>query len=310
MSSLVGQTPSSVAGPAQRAPVDVMIPTYNERVNLPHAIGSVIGWANKVFVLDSGSTDGTQNLARQLGAVVIEHPWEGYARQKNWGLDNLPLESPWVFILDADESITPELRDEMVRLCGRPVSDVTETGFYVNRYFVFLGKRIRHCGYFPSWNLRLFKRGRARYEDRPVHEHMLLDGQAGYLKGLMHHEDRRGLEWYIAKHNQYSTLEAQTTYRTLLGQDEGGVRPALFGNAVQRRRFIRTRVLPRLPAKWLFRFLWMYFIKLGILDGMTGLRFSLFISTHEFFADLKLRELMLHAKTEEGNPPLERGFGR
>jgi glycosyltransferase involved in cell wall biosynthesis len=288
MSDLSGISSSGSIGQGQRAPVDVMIPTYNERMNLPHAIASVREWANNIFVLDSGSTDGTQEIARQLGAVVVEHPWEGYARQKNWGLDNLPLESPWVFILDADEAVTPELRDELTRLCGRPVASVNEAGFYINRYLMFLGKRIRHCGYFPSWNLRLFKRGQARYEDRPVHEHMKVNGPVGYLKGLMSHEDRRGLEFYITKHNWYSTLEAQTLVR---GEGKDGVKPSLFGDAVQRKRFLRARILPYVPARWLARFLWMYVVKLGFLDGLTGLHFCLFISSHELFSMLKAREL-------------------
>lgn len=294
--TVIEATPAAADTPPapRRAPVDVFIPTYNERANLPYAIRSVIDWANRIFVLDSGSTDGTQQLARELGAEVIEHPWEGYARQKNWGLDNLPFESPWVFILDADESITPELRDEIIRITSVPPEDVNEAGFYVNRYLVFMGKRIRHCGYFPSWNLRLFRRGAARYEERPVHEHMILTGEEGYLRGLMAHEDHRSLEYYIAKHNRYSTLEAETIF---FGQRNGHseVQAALFGNAIQRRRYFKNKIYPRLPAKWLGRFIWMYFIRLGILDGLAGLRFCLLISSHELFTTLKLRELQQRA---------------
>src|SRR5207344_479734 len=111
---------------------------------------------------------------------------------KNWALDNLPFESPWVLILDADESVSTELRDEISALVSRTSDSVPEAGFYINRVFIFMGRQIRHCGYFPSWNLRLFKRGKARYEQRPVHEHMILHGREGYLRGLMSHEDRRG----------------------------------------------------------------------------------------------------------------------
>ena len=295
-----------------RAPVDVFIPTFNERVNLPHALRSVLGWANRVFVVDSGSTDGTVDVAREMGAEVIDHPWEGYARQKNWALDHLPFESEWVFILDADEEVTPALRDEMIAICSRPAAEVAEAGFYVNRYLVFMGERIRHCGYFPSWNLRLFKRGAARYEDRAVHEHMVLSGREGYLKGLLAHEDRRGLEFYIAKHNRYSTLEAETIY---FGQrDVGGVTPAAFGNVVQRRRFFKTRIYPRLPARWFGRFVWMYFIKLGFLDGLSGLRFCLLISSHELFTSLKLAELRrqeaLHRADTTAPPPRDTTMGQ
>ncbi len=278
----------------QRAPVDIIIPTYNERLNVPLALQSVMEWASNVFVLDSGSTDGTQQVARELGATVVEHPWEGYARQKNWAIDNLPLSSPWTFILDADEVITPGLRDEIVALTSRDPATVREAGFYVNRYLIFLSKRIQHCGYFPSWNLRLFKRGMAHYEDRAVHEHMVVRGKTGFLKGLMEHEDRRGLEFYIAKHNRYSTLEAEAIF---FGERNGPtkLKGSLFGNAIERRRFFKTRIYPGLPGKWFGRFVWMYFIKLGVLDGSAGLRFCLLISSHELFTSLKLREMQIRA---------------
>lgn len=278
----------------QRAPVDIIIPTFNERLNVPFALRSVREWASNVFVLDSGSTDGTQEVARELGATVVEHPWEGYARQKNWAIDNLPLSSPWTFILDADEVITAALRDEIMALTQRDPATVREAGFYVNRYLIFLNQRIEHCGYFPSWNLRLFKRGLARYENRAVHEHMVVQGRTGFLKGLMAHEDRRGLEFYIAKHNRYSTLEAEALF---FGEREGTTRlqGSLLGNAIERRRFFKTRIYPGIPGKWLWRFIWMYVIKLGVLDGSAGLRFCLLISSHELFTSLKLREMQIRA---------------
>jgi acetyltransferase-like isoleucine patch superfamily enzyme/glycosyltransferase involved in cell wall biosynthesis len=283
--------PAAVPDP-QRAPVDVIIVAFNEQINLPCTLKSVVGWAHRVFVVDSGSTDGTRELATSLGAEVVEHAWEGYARQKNWALDNLPLESPWTLIVDADEAVPEDLREEIGALSRQEPSEVAEDGFYINRALMFMGKRIRHCGYNPSWNLRLFKRGKARYEDRPVHEHMILQGREGYLDALLLHEDRRGLEYYIAKHNRYSTLEAETLY---FGEqsDSSTVSPRLMGNWIQRRRWFRTTLYPKLPAKWLWRFAWMYFVRLGILDGVNGLRFCLLISAHELFTSLKLRELKL-----------------
>src|SRR4051794_35957811 len=91
--------------------VDVLIQTRNEELNLPFTLASLGGWVNRVFVVDSGSTDRTREIATQWGATVVEHPWEGYAGQKNWGLDNLPWESEWILIVDADESVSPKLRD-------------------------------------------------------------------------------------------------------------------------------------------------------------------------------------------------------
>ncbi len=148
--------------------IDVLIQTHNEALNLPHTLQSVMGWVNRVFVVDSGSTDRTREIAGECGAVVVQKAWEGYARQKNWALANLPFESPWILILDADESVTAELKDEILEVVSRPVQNIREGGFFLNRVTVFMGREIHHCAYFPAWNLRLFKRGLARYEERNV----------------------------------------------------------------------------------------------------------------------------------------------
>ncbi len=100
----------------EKSNIEVVIPTKNERVNLPHALASVVGWADAVHVVDSESTDDTREIAAAAGANVVVRPWLGYAKQKNWALDNLPLKADWVFILDADEAILPELRDELLAI--------------------------------------------------------------------------------------------------------------------------------------------------------------------------------------------------
>jgi glycosyltransferase involved in cell wall biosynthesis len=274
--------------------IEVIIPVKNEAVNLPHALASVMQWADKVWVLDSESTDNTCEIAREAGAEVVVQPWLGYAKQKNWALDNLDLKADWIFILDADEAILPALRDELIAEASRPVEDVKHSACNINRYFIFLGKRIRHCGYYPSWNVRFFKRGKARYEEREVHEHMVVDGSIKELQGHMEHWDRRGLELYMAKHNHYSTLEAKEILLQEQNQNKT-IDAKFFGNAQQRRRWIKRYVYPKLPARWLFRFLWMYFLKLGFLDGMTGLRFCLFISSYELLISLKTVELKQEA---------------
>ncbi len=276
--------------------VDVVMITKDEAANLPFSLPTVVGWAKNVFVVDSGSSDDTVELAKRLGAEVVHHDWPGYAQQKNWALDNLPLTASWTLILDADEAMLPELRLEIQELTKRPLDEVREAGFLVNRYFIFLGQRIRHCGYYPSYNLRLFKRGKARYEERPVHEHMLVDGPTGTLRGHLEHYDRRGLEAYMEKHNRYSTLEA----RAIVEQAKRAVDalPAsLFGTQMERRRWLKAKVYPRLPAKWAFRFAFMYIARLGFLDGLNGLRFCLFMSAYELLIELKMVELQI-AETE------------
>lgn len=269
--------------------LDVLIITRNEEANLPHCLEALRGWTRKIFVVDSGSTDRTPEIAREMGAEFVHHDWPGYAAQKNWALENLDLDASWTLIVDADEVITPALRAEIERICSKDPEEVPEAGFYLNRRLIFMEKPIRHCGYFPSWNLRLFKRGKAVYESREVHEHMLVDGETGYIKPPMEHWDRRGLGYYVAKHNEYSSLEAKALVNDL-ESDSSRIKASLFGNAVERRRWMKLRVYPWLPMPWVFRFLYMFVLRLGFLDGIHGFRFCLFIASYEMFVKLKLIE--------------------
>ena len=266
-----------------RADVEVVILAHNEELNLPHALESVVGWARAVHIVDSGSTDQTREIAERMGACVADRPWLGYARQKNWALENLPLQAGWVFILDADESLTAELKREIEVIVSRNAGEVKESGFYVNRLTYFMNKPIRHCGYYPSYNLRLFKRGTARYEDRLVHEHMIVDGPTARLKHIMLHNDRRGLEHFIAKHNRYSTLEAME-----LAKGRRTEQAEKFERGIAFRRWLKYNVLPRLPFGGLWRFGYMYFLRLGVLDGINGFRFCVFLASYDFFISLKL----------------------
>jgi acetyltransferase-like isoleucine patch superfamily enzyme/glycosyltransferase involved in cell wall biosynthesis len=277
-----------MGGPG-RTPVAVLIPTKNEEVNLPFALASVKEWAAEVFVLDSGSTDRTRQIAEEHGATFVHHPWEGYALQKNWGLDNLPITARWVFILDADETITPELAREVQEIARR--DDAPEDAFYVNRFLIFLGKRIRHSGYYPSWNVRFFRRGKARYEERSVHEHMIVEGPTGYLDGHMEHHDRRGLDHFIAKHNLYSSLEAAELFRIQQDLASGTIKFRFWGGPIERRRWIKHKVWPKVPARSFARWFYMYVLQLGFLDGRAGFHLCKLLADYEHQITLKLAEM-------------------
>ncbi len=290
---------------AETGLIDVMVIAYNEALNLPHCLKALAGWSNRIFVVDSGSTDGTQEIAKRFGAEVVHHDWPGYAQQKNWGLDNLPFEADWILLVDADEVITPRLGQRLLEIAAQPPEEVRQNGFYVNRLTFFLGKPIRHCGYFPNWNLRFFKRGCARYEERDVHEHMVIDNPVGYLNEPMLHHDRRGLEHYIAKHNRYSTLEARELYAQLTGRARAST--ANITRQSRHRRLLKRWATPNLPFPGYWRFLYMYFYRLGILDGRAGLLFCRFIASYTGMVALKLKELRQRAAEygESALPPLE-----
>lgn len=278
--------------------IDVMIIAYNEAKNLPHCLDAVRGWVRRIFVVDSGSTDGTPELAERHGATVVHHDWEGYARQKNWGLENLPFESDWILILDADEEVTPELRAKLEEIASRPSSEVPESGFSINRLTYFLGRPIRHCGYYPSYHLRFFKRGSARYEDRAVHEHLMVQGPIGAISTPMLHNDRRGLEHFVAKHNRYSTLEATALWGEIADPSRIQEHASLSRQA-RFHRWLKRRLLLKLPAPGMWRFAYMYFLRLGFLDGRAGAAFSRFIAMYDGLVVLKLYDLQRRG----GAPP-------
>lgn len=266
--------------------VEVMIPTLNEADHISQVVANALS-LGPVFVLDSGSTDGTQDQARQAGATVVEHPFLNYSAQKNWGLDNLPFRGRWIFILDADERITPELRDEILSsLRAEPSVD----GYFVNRLPIFMGGPIRHGGMYPSWNLRLMRRGTCWYENRSVHEHMICNGQTAYLGGEMLHIRRESLTRYIAKHIRYAEMESDEWLKTRFGQSLSAPPLKLFPGALGWRQWVRRIILPRLPASPVWRLLFMFILRLGFLDGRTGWRLARLMACYEYMIVLLSEE--------------------
>src|SRR5882672_4826959 len=183
--------------------VAVIILTYNEEANIAKALSNVVGWAHEVFVLDSKSTDGTLAITKQYECHVAQHPFEDYGKQRNYALDTLPIRSEWVFFLDADESLSAPLKNEIAHLIATVPA---ENGFLVNRRFMWMGRWIRR-GYYPSWILRLCRHGKGRCENRAINEQLFVEGATGYLSNDLIHEDRRGIGDWIAKHNRYASRE-------------------------------------------------------------------------------------------------------
>jgi glycosyltransferase involved in cell wall biosynthesis len=289
---------SSTDGVQSKIPVSVIIPALNEEKNLRACIESV-RWADEIFVVDSGSRDKTEALADDLGAEVVQfHYQPGGPRKKNWSLDQLPLRNEWVLLIDADERITPELAREIRSLFEQ---GPTCRGYYLNRMHFFLGSWLRHGGNYPSWNLRLLHRHAGRYErlgtedlqsagDVEVHEHILLDGPAGYLQAPMLHEDFKDLFHFIDRHNRYSTWDARMRDVLRGGRQQVDSIPArLFGSPVERKRWLK-KCWVHLPCKPLLRFLYMYFFRAGFLDGRAGFYYAAFKAVQEFHISAKMYE--------------------
>ncbi|MEB3229837.1 MAG: glycosyltransferase family 2 protein [Leptolyngbyaceae bacterium] len=283
---------------AKTIPVSVLIPAKNEEQNLPACLDSVAR-ADEIFVVDSQSSDRSIEICEEYGVNVVQFHFNGrWPKKKNWSLDNLPFRNDWVLIVDCDERIPPELWDEIETAIQNP----EYAGYFLNRRVFFLGKWIRYGGKYPDWNMRLFQHKKGRYEnlhteeikntgDNEVHEHVVIDGKIAYLENDMLHEDFRDLFHWLERHNRYSNWEAKVYYNLLTGQGEGEtIGASLFGDAVQRKRFLK-KIWVRLPFKPFLRFVLFYFIQLGFLDGKAGYIYGRLLSQYEYQIGVKLYEL-------------------
>jgi glycosyltransferase involved in cell wall biosynthesis len=268
--------------------LSVIILTLDEETNLPICLDSLRGLDVDIFIVDSGSSDRTIAIAGEYGATVVRHKWENYARQLNWAIDNLPLRSSWIMRLDADERVMPELAAELkVALPSAPDNVV---GFLVKRRVYFWGRWIRYGGYYPTWLLRLWRRGKGRCEDVWMDEHILIaNGEVHRLKGDIIDENHKGLTFWIDKHNRYSNREV----KDILGVGVS-MRSEESGTQAARRRFLKRNLYVRLPRflravlYWFLR----YFILLGFLDGKAGFVFHLLQGLwYRLVVDAKLYEL-------------------
>ena len=283
---------------SNKIPVSVLIPAKNEEANLPACLES-LQKADEIFVVDSQSDDKTVEICESYGAKVVQFHFNGrWPKKKNWSLENIQFRNEWVLIVDCDERITTQLWQEIAYSIHNPEFN----GYYLNRRVFFLGKWIRFGGKYPDWNLRLFKHKLGRYEnlntedirntgDNEVHEHVILDGKVGYLKNDMLHEDFRDLYHWLARHNRYSNWEARVYYNLLTGKgDNGTIGASLFGDAVQRKRFLK-KIWVRLPFKPLLRFILFYILRGGFLDGRAGYIYGRLLSQYEYQIGVKLFEL-------------------
>jgi glycosyltransferase involved in cell wall biosynthesis len=282
--------------PDARVPLSVLVPVKNEAANLRDCLASV-SFAQEIVVVDSASTDGTPIIAGAAGARIVQFAWNGkFPRKKNWALDNINWQNEWVLIVDADERVTPELEREISQAIRRPDVD----GFYLNRRFWFLGGWINHCGYFPSWNLRLFRHRLGRYErievddniasgDNEVHEHVLLNGLAEYLPAPMEHYAFPDISTFIEKHNRYSAWEAAASRDLHERTGQRTLRATPFGTAVERKRWLK-KLAVRMPCRPSLRFLYHYVWKQGFRDGYRGWVFCRLLAWYEHMIVLKVRE--------------------
>jgi glycosyltransferase involved in cell wall biosynthesis len=262
------------------ASVVTIVPALDEELHIVRCVTSALP-LGPVVVIDGGSSDATAELADGAGASVLEREWTGYASQKNWALDAHDVEAEWVLFLDADEYLTPQARDAV----RATVEEAAADGYYIGRHLVFLGRRLDHAYWYPDYQLRLFRAGYGHFEERRVHEHLVVDGRVVESSIDVVHENLKGISDYVGKLNRYADLEAQEILRPT-----GALRPgSLRGGWPERRRALK-RVWLRMRGRAVLRFLWLYVIKRGFLDGRAGLIFCGLIAVHDFLIEAKVAE--------------------
>lgn len=257
----------------ERPRLSVALVTFNEAENLGRTLASV-PWAGEIVVVDSGSNDGTVAIARSFGARVFERPWPGFAEQKNFALAQ--CEGEWILSLDADEELAPELAAEIQ---GVLASEPSVAAFRLKRRNLFLGRWIRHGGFYPDPKLRLFRNGSVnggtapQFGLRPVHETVVFTGEAATLEGDLIHHAYPTLSGYLEHMNRYSSLGAEVLH------DGGRASRAILPFAWN------VLLAPALT------FCWNYAFRLGFLDGREGLLLHLYQAVYTSWKYSKAWEL-------------------
>jgi glycosyltransferase involved in cell wall biosynthesis len=252
--------------------VSVAIITKNEARNIRDCLQSV-SWADEIVVVDNGSADETQQICQEFQARFYLEEWKGFSQQKNSAIGK--TKNDWVLSLDADERVSPDLHKEIEKtLQGNSLYD----GYYIARKNFFLGRWMRHCGWYPDFNLRLFRKSRGCFRERAVHERVEIEGKVGYLKHPLEHETYCSLDDFFTRMDRYSTLAAKEM------QGSG-----------KRYRFSDTLFRPP------FTFLQMYLLRAGFLEGYLGFLLCVLYSFYTFAKYSKLKE-MQEQQTSSAEP--------
>ncbi|MDF1809626.1 MAG: glycosyltransferase family 2 protein [Phycisphaerales bacterium] len=273
--------------------ISIFIQTLNEEENLPGLLESV-SWADDVVVLDSLSNDRTREISEASGARWFERPYDGRGNHQNWAMDNIEFKYRWVFYLDADERMTPELRDEIESIAAdwengsKSKENNDPVAFYCGRKNIFKGRWLKHA--MPPGNImRFFQPPHIRFA-RDANPVPIVDGAIGYLnKHFIHYNFSKGIREWIERHNRYSSYEAVETVRALKDN------PVRFGNLFSTDRNTRRLELKnisfRMPMRPMLKFVYMYVLSRGFLDGRAGWTYCRLQAMYEYMIVLKVREL-------------------
>ncbi len=285
-------------GKIMKLSISVIILTYNEEKNIERCLKSICDWVEDIFIVDSFSTDKTLDISKKYTSNIVRHNFENQAVQLNWALENLPIQTKWIMRLDSDEYVLRELNEELLDILPKVGSDVT--GLYIKRRVFFLNKWIKHGGYYPTWLLRIWRKGKGYCEQRWMDEHIKInEGKTVFLKNDIVDDNKNNLHWWIGKHNSYATREAIDLLNieyNFFGRDR--VMSKFFGGQEKRKRWIKEKFYVKTPLFFrpFFYFLHRYFLKFGFLDGKEGLIWHVLQGFwYRFLVDAKIYELKQEA---------------
>jgi glycosyltransferase involved in cell wall biosynthesis len=277
-------------------PISVVVLTKNEERNLRNCLESVAGWSRELLVVDSGSKDGTIEIAKEFGAAVVVHSFESHTKQWNWALRHLPFQCEWALCLDADQQVTPELRDKISSLLSKEHGSLPQNGLYLRRRQIFRGKWIKHGGYYPIYLLKLLRHELAWCdENERLDSRFYVKGATDILEGdlIEDNQNEHDITFWIDKHNRYAVAQASEELHRRRGRIAWSITPRLFGTPDERTLFWRD-VWYRCPlyVRPFLLFFYRYFFRLGFLDGKQGLIFHFNQSLwFRLLVDAKIEEL-------------------
>ena len=264
--------------------LSIVILTCNEAENLPRCLQSLVEFGD-VIVVDSGSDDATVEIARSFRATVFQHPFESFGRQRNWALENCDLKSEWVLFLDADEAATPEFRQSVEKAVETAGANIA--GFYCCWKMMVGDRWLKRSDSFPKWQMRIVRRGRANFIDSGHgQKEGKIDGQLGYIREpYLHFFLSKGWEDWWAKHDRYADQEAADRLSCSISW------PELFARDPSRRNRALKPILSRIPGWPILRFLHMYVLKGGFLEGREGFTYCAGMGRYERLIRRKMRAL-------------------
>ncbi len=285
------------------SPFVAVVLTLNEIRNIDACLEGLSLVASKVLVIDSGSTDGTVERARALGATVVHHAFTTHAEQWTYGL-GLVARGDWVIALDADQRVTPELAVDLLRIARTAGPEIE--GIFVNRLHVFRGTPLRHGGLFPKWMLKVFRRGAGFTDPRELLDfRFYVKGATSKATGLLieANQNEREISFWIEKHNRFSDKQAREE-DSRSQESAWSVRPSLFGHPDQRILWLKDRwYRAPLYVRPFAYFLYRYLLRLGFLDGKQGFVFHVLQAFwYRLLVDIKLDELRSRSRSDLSDP--------